>query len=228
MMKKTLLCVLCSLFTWAAYAQYEGVNKGDIIDINGIKALVFSIDEDGHGMAMAVKALRGKKNVWGQNAKILSQIDATNSDGEVNTKAVYDYVDSGVCQLSEFPVFAWCKSMGEGWFLPSRDDLEIFVNYYYGNEQDFDWDSDSDSDVDLESLSTIEINEKLISAGGIPFLGNRYAGAISTFGVVTSTKSLDNKVIVFQFDEKKNTFRFKEITATRLDTFVNCRAFYKF
>ena len=63
MFKRMMLCAVCCIVSIAAHAQFDDVRKGDVVDINGVKALVFQVDEDGHGMAMTVKALRGKNEV---------------------------------------------------------------------------------------------------------------------------------------------------------------------
>ena len=48
------MSAVCCIISIAAHAQFDDVRKGDIIDINGVKALVFQVDDEGHGTAMTV------------------------------------------------------------------------------------------------------------------------------------------------------------------------------
>ena len=46
-------------------AQVKDVRKGDILQVNGVKGIVFNVNEDGtHGQMMSVKAFRGKKDLF--------------------------------------------------------------------------------------------------------------------------------------------------------------------
>jgi len=229
MFKRTILSAVCCIISIAAHAQFDDVRKGDIIDINGVKALVFQVDAEGHGTAMTVKALRGKKNAWCTNAKLLKNLGATSSpDGMQNTKTVYDYINSSGFSVSQFPAFEWCQKLGSGWYIPSREEMEVFVNYYLGNEQEFDWESEEEFDIDSQAVTPKEINEKLIEAGGVPFLGNAIPGSGLAIGVYTSTKTADNKVFIYQYNTQKNTFRFKGVPTNMIDAYAIGRAFYKF
>lgn len=226
MWKNLLLCVMCGLYSLTAQAQFESVRKGDVIDINGVKALVFKISDDGHGTAIAVKAIRGKKNVWCEKGLKLSSLKMESEDGLINTLAVYDFVKNSNISISMFPAFEWCQKLGEGWYIPSSTQLKEFVDFFLGNEQEFSWDDDYEAES-IELTPKI-INEKMIEAGGQPFSGAVISGNISAGGIFTSTKTEDGKVLVYQFNENKKSFQFKEIFPKKLDTFITGRAFYNF
>lgn len=69
-MKKILLSLL-SVCWLAAHAQFSDVSTGDIIDINGTKAIVYQVDESGcHGTAMSINCLRGVKDSWCNDSKL--------------------------------------------------------------------------------------------------------------------------------------------------------------
>lgn len=218
------LIIGCLLFCTIASAQFYDVKKGDIIEINGEKAMVFSTKGDGHGSAISIKTLRGKKNVWCENKKLINSIKTdSKSDGQANTKAVYEYCESYNVSLSQFPAFAWCKSLGDGWYIPSIKEMEEFVNFWLGNEQEFDWDSD-DEDIELEeNFTTKAINERMIDAGGTPF-----ASSDSYAWVFTSTKTEDNRVFVFEVDRTKNVWKFKKMSPSSIGIYTMGRAFYDF
>lgn len=224
--RKLLFCTLCGLYSWVAQAQIESVSKGDVIDINGVKALVFKISEDGHGTAIAVKAIRGRKDVWCSKGIKLSMLKMDDEDGIANTNAIFDFVKTNKLSISMFPAFEWCQVLGEGWYIPSAKELKEFVDFYLGNEQEFGW--DDEADTDLVELSPKIINERIIDAGGQPFSGALISGNISAGGVFTSTKTNEGKILVYQFNEKNKTFQFKEISPKKLDTFTTGRAFFNF
>lgn len=224
------MILLCSMFIHTAHSQYNNVQTGDIIDINGLKAMVFELDEDGHGTAIYVKALRGKKNVYGDNVKYLNNIEIhPNEDGLTITNRITNYINKNNLDISKYPVFEWCSKLGNGWYIPSAKELESFVNFYLGNDQEYDWEEDdSETFEETTILSKSEINERFLSAGGTPFLGNAIKGAVFKMGIFTSTLTEDGKIMVYQFNETKNNFQFKEISPTKLDKYIVGRAFYKF
>lgn len=220
------LCMCCMSMT-AAYAQYDEACVGDIVDIGGVKALVFETDGDGHGRAIAVKAIRGRKNLWPSKDLDVSMLEMNSESGAVNTKAVYEYCEKNNISISEFPLFDWCLKLGEGWYIPSSVELEYFVNFYFGNNQELDWEEDEGSS-DVEELTSKVINEKIIEAGGYPFSGATLSGSLHNAGIVTSTKTDGSKVLVYQYNEKKKRFQFKEISAGKLGVYIVGRAFYDF
>lgn len=227
-MKRTIFFIVCYLFTMVAHAQFQDAQKGDIITINNVKALVFMVDGEGHGTAVAVKALRGKKNVWCTNSKFVDQVSTlSKTDGMANTLSVYEFVENNrAANLSDFPAFEWCKSLGEGWYIPSYKELEVLVNFYLGNDVEYDWDSMDELEISSESISTKQINESLIEAGGHPLMANTLAAA--AVGVCTSTSTEGKKVYVYQYLVSKNQYRFKPMLVSLLDLGVSCRAFYNF
>ena len=212
-----------------ANAQFENVRRGDIIDIGGTKALVFKTDGHGHGTAMTLSALRGHDNAWVSNKRDASNINATSeTDGKTNTKAVYDYANKNGISLALFPAFEWCHSLGNGWYIPSVKQMEEFVNYFLGNDEEFDWDDEDEMTMNTNNMTTKEINEKIIDAGGTPFIANNRSGSFVTYGIYTSTKTDDNDIFVYTMDTKKNVWSFKKLSYKRIDKNTMGRAFYDF
>lgn len=205
------------------YAQtFLDVKKGDILEINGVKGVVFQVDENGeHGCMMTIKAFRGVKNAWCSKGKYVDEI-ATDSktDGMKNTQAVFDYVAQNNIDIKEFPVFAWCKNLGEGWYLPSIAQLEVFINYWLGNDNELDWDEDDDSDKQIdESIPQPQlINHKMLDAGGIAF----------TSGVYTSSKTEKGDIYTYYYNPIKKWWKFLKRNPMNLDRGVLGRAFYDF
>ena len=199
------------------HAQYEGVHKGDIIDIQGEKAMVFQTDEDGHGTAVNIKAFRGNKSPWCAEKKMVNRVQTVSeTDGMVNTQTICEFCSSNGVPISIFPVFAWCKSLGEGWYIPSAQQMETLVNFWLRNEQEYDWDDDENGNV--EEISKQEIDERFISAGGIPL----------SSGMYTSTKSTDGNIFAIGIDMITHTSFFTAVPNSKIGSSTIGRAFYDF
>lgn len=210
------------LLSFSLFTEAQDWSKGEIVDINGQKAIVFRVDEDGHGSAMSLKAFRGRKNAWTalQKKQITSLECLSEDDGLSNTKAIYQFVENNGLPLSAFPVFEWCKNLGEGWYIPSSKQMESFVNYWLGNDQSFNWDDDS---VQTEGDNPKAINRKILDSGGIPFM--------SSMGGCAYTSSLDEqfRVRVFLYEASvKKAWWFKSMPIFSIDEGSTGRAFIDF
>ena len=216
------MLLLLSMCCIAAHAQFSDVNTGDIIDVNGNKAIVYQVDDSGcHGKAMSINCLRGVGDSWCNNSKLGKVLPPMldENDGMVNTQAVIEFAKQNNA-ISSFPVFEWCAKLGEGWYVPSLKELEAFVSFWLGNEQVIDWDSEEETENQIDESKPYykQINMKMVEAGGVPFLN----------GVFTSTVTADGKVYVFWFDRQKNTWSFKKASKNNLSKYYVGRAFYKF
>ncbi len=220
---KNLMIILLSVCCMSAHAQFSDVALGDIIDINGVKGIVYQVDETGcHGTAMSIKCLRGVKDAWCNDKKITKEMPlfADEQDGLANTKAVIEYANS-MGTLDKFPVFKWAQELGEGWYIPSLKELEAFVNYWVGNEQTIDWDAEVEeveNVIDDSKPFYKQVNKKMLDAGGVPFLN----------GVFTSTVNEDGRAYVFWFNRQKNAWSFMKVKVDKLSQYLVGRAFYRF
>ena len=221
-MKKILLPLLLSACWLAAHAQFNNISAGDIIDINGTKAIVYQVDESGrHGTAMSINCLRGVKDSWCNDKKLGNSLPSMSdeNDGKANTQAVIDFAKS-MNAIGNFPIFEWCTKLGEGWYVPSLKELEAFVNFWLGNEQTMNWDAEEEAENQIAESKPYykQINMKMVEAGGVPFLN----------GVFTSTVNSEGKVYVFWFNRQKNSWAFKKASKNNLSKYFVGRAFYKF
>lgn len=223
-MKRIILSAICVCTCWISNAQYSEVSLGDIIDIGGIKAIVFQVDETAsHGKAMAIQALRGKENLWCNDKKLIDGIPplTDKEDGLANTKQIFNYADT-TNTINHFPVFQWCKKLGDGWYVPALKEIEAFVNYWVGNEQTLDWDAEFSEEteyaLDENKPYYKTVNKKLVEAGGIPFIN----------GALSSTVDNDGKVYVFWFNREKNSWSFPRRAKNHLSKYYVGRAIHKF
>lgn len=217
-LRKIILSILSLTLSISSFA----ISKGDILTVNGVKGIVFSVDESGeHGIMMSVKALRMKKNMFCKKSSNLKGISQTSTaDGQSNTAALVANATTIGNTIFNYPLIEWCVSLGKGWYIPSSKELKVFINYWLGNEEEVDWDEDETDTSNTESSKTHKqhVNEIMLNAGGIPFLN----------GVLTSTITSKGDVVTFQYDRKKDTWRFEEIRPMSADEFTVGRAFYKF
>lgn len=214
-MLRELLCVCFSFFFVCTFGQVANVKQGDVLVVNGVKGIVFQVDESGcHGSMMSVKAFRSKKNSYVSKASYLEGLDmSSKTDGMANTQEIFN---SGI-SLHNYPVYQWCKSLGQGWYIPAVEQLEVFVNYWLGNTVEVDWEDEEDtSSEDIPHKQ--KVNQILLEAGGIPFLN----------GVFTSTMDADGKVYTYIYDKKKDYWQFKQVSPMKMDELSVGRAFYDF
>jgi hypothetical protein len=207
-----------------SFAQLRGIKPGDILQVNGVKGIVFKVDEEGaHGQMMSVKAFRGKENLYCNKSSRLKGLKmADENNGQVNTEELLSFTQAKGISLSDYPVFNWCKSLGEGWYIPSVNQLKAFVNYWVGNtDVVVDWEEDGDEPSKASDDTTPHtklVNDKLLNAGGIPFLN----------GVFTSTLDDGKKVEVFYFNKEDGKWTFEKINPMKIDAFCVGRAFFDF
>lgn len=212
-----LMAVYANLLNLHAQTYYD---VGEVIEIDGHKAIIYEVDEFGqHGKAMYVKVFRGVDGPWCNHMKYAKQLPslANRKDGLSNTRKVVSFAHEKNV-LSCFPVFEWCNNLGENWYIPSVEDLEAFINFWIGNNVVLDWDEDVENTMDDNSIFYKTINNKLLDAGGSAFLNGAY----------TSTVTDDGKVYVFQFDRKKNSWKFNLKSRTKLGEDCVGRAFVRF
>ena len=223
-MGKKVCLTLALMAAWTvALAQFSNVKKGDIIELDGQKAIVWQVDESGeHGCAMGVKPLRGVDDAWCKNKKVADRLPKmdNDNDGMANTKALIDFVKRENLKMADFPAFDWCSKLGPEWFIPSVKELEGFINFWLGNEQEMDWDIDDEAEQTLEDDKPYykQINVKMLDAGGISFIN----------GVFTSSLDAEGKVYVFSCNRNNNTWKFSKRSPLRVGKMMVARAFRKF
>ena len=81
---KYFLLLLLTAYCQYSLAQFSNVQKGDVLSINGVKGIVYAVNEDGtHGTIMSVKAFRGAKNLYCAKASYLKGLEMSDqTDGK--------------------------------------------------------------------------------------------------------------------------------------------------
>ena len=98
---------------------------GDLYNCDGVRGLVFKVDESGKSGLIVSFYEPETMLAWGQEFTTTGA--NSRSGGEQNTAIIYSLPN---CQ-TKYPAFAWCQSLGSGWYIPAIDELlELFrVSY---------------------------------------------------------------------------------------------------
>lgn len=95
---------------------------GDYYNQDSLQGVVFYVTEDGrHGKIISFE--ESDKIKWCTNFNSQRQMSTgaiSVDDGKMNTDTIMSRQDSE----DLFPAFAWCKNLGEMWYLPSREEWE--------------------------------------------------------------------------------------------------------
>ena len=109
--------------------QYE---IGELYDQNGIRGVICQLSDDGmHGLVMSLDEIYLH---WSEFRKPDLRVIGTDnrSDGSVNMEKVAAYIAENNLSWDDFPAFKWCREKGEGWYLPSIDELLNIGHNYSG------------------------------------------------------------------------------------------------
>ena len=110
-------------------------NIGDIYNENGVKGVVVMLTDGGrHGLIMSLdevclpwcKLPRKQQKAVGASDRF---------DGVKNMLAVEKYIAENNLAWSQFPAFEWCRAKGEGWYLPSINELWSAGTMYLGGSR---------------------------------------------------------------------------------------------
>lgn len=98
---------------------------GDYYNENGKEGVVFEVDATGkHGKIISV-AYSGYDKAWALGAEQKRFIGATDAyDGEKNMAVVKRQSN----WRNNYPVFAWCASLGDGWYLPAKEEWKVIYS----------------------------------------------------------------------------------------------------
>ena len=121
----------------AAAQHSEAPKIGEIYDDNGVRGIVISLDESGmHGLMLSLTESGNPRHLpWTVLRNPYPDTGATDkNDGQKNMDAVARYIAENSLSWDDFPAFKWCRDLGEGWYLPSIDEL-LLVGYRFNGGQ---------------------------------------------------------------------------------------------
>ncbi len=102
---------------------------GTAYDKDGVKGVIFWVDPNDETKAKIVSTLCYGPQNWCNSGFESVEIATTEDNGKANMEAIAAAAGENI---AEFLSYQSCKSEGEGWYLPSRVELENLLKGYYG------------------------------------------------------------------------------------------------
>ncbi len=119
-----------SIPTIPTIARPKTYKIGDYYNENGKEGIVFEVDAAGcHGKIMAMRDLQ-KKLAWCTSVEWNNRLEIGVED-EVDGMKNMEVVRRIFGWKEKYPAFAGCAALGEGWYLPAKEELERL----YGNAE---------------------------------------------------------------------------------------------
>lgn len=116
----------------------------DLYDENGVRGIVVKVYDNGyHGTIMSLEQnrLAFMKYIEAFSATALGLYNTDN--GMENQKQLLDYLSQrSLLTIDDFPAMKWCISLGEGWYLPARNEMGNILAHI-----------SLDKDISLETLN---------------------------------------------------------------------------
>lgn len=137
----------------------------DLYDENGVRGIVVDVYDDGyHGTIMSLGQRRLPFMKYFESFASTAMGLYNSDNGMENQKELLAYLSqSELLSIEDFPAMNWCISLGEGWYLPARNEMDkIFAHIAW------------DKGIDLNTL-----NQMITSYKGTK-LGTEYSYITST------------------------------------------------
>lgn len=105
---------------------------GDFYDVDGVQGVVCWVTEDKmHGLILSLDEIYLHWSEFEKNDLRTAGADDM-SDGQANMEKIAAYIEANNSSWADFPAFEWCRNKGEGWYLPSINELLTIGNNYNG------------------------------------------------------------------------------------------------
>lgn len=231
-MKKFLTIILGALLVVSCGSTAKLVSQsadttykvGDFYYQNGLKGIVVLVDASGkHGTIMSLTGTNAK---WCEDKSLFFETNAYyEDDGKKNMDIISTYVKENGLSMSVFPLFAWAKQLGDGWYIASKNEaLAIWKSINGGSSR-------------YNRSQFRDFDKKQRGYGGDNLVDTRfYIGTKQPFGWFTSTEAEGGLANYVQFGKDfKNSISFNpEIGITpikksySIKLYLNTRAIHKF
>ena len=129
---------------------------GKIYDINSSKGVAYAIKTDNQNRTWAYFFSMDEADLQWSTENVWCNCVA--GRGDWNTE---DMLRNGTSP-DMYPAAQWCIAHGDGWFMPSSDELQWM------------WDAISDGTHDFDNASVAAYNKLLMDNGGMPFFETYY------------------------------------------------------
>ncbi len=125
---------------YAAQPQYLHPYKvGDLYEDGNLKGVIVDVTEDGrHGLIISLDEAPEMLAWTADKAKVGALGLDDMKDGRNNMARLAEHIAAAGGQWSDYPAFEWCRKLGEGWYLPSINEvLRMAVAFNGGNTMVF-------------------------------------------------------------------------------------------
>ena len=149
-----------SVIVQEADQEVKTYSIGDIYEKDGIKGVVVKLENG--GASGVIMSLDESCKAWCtlHRKKMAAMGAVDRADGEANMKAIEQYIEKNGLSWSDFPAFEWCRAKGEGWYLPSINELWAAGTIYLGGSR-----------TATNRRFRKSFNARLEGAGGTPLSG---------------------------------------------------------
>lgn len=108
---------------------------GQIYNQDGLKGIIIALNEEKtHGLIVSLDEAVVAWSTFRKGA--FCTVGADNrTNGEENMAAVARYIAENGGSWEQFPAFKWCREKGEGWYLPSIDELLMIGHVFNGGSR---------------------------------------------------------------------------------------------
>lgn len=139
-MKKSIIAI-CALMASITAMNAQNYKVGDVYDTNGLKGIVIDVDASGqHGLIMSLDdsaadwAFVAKKDKAHKSVPTDTEAFDEN-DGQKNMEVIEKYINETGITWDYFPLFKWARELGDGWYIPAKNELKKLVVAINGGEE---------------------------------------------------------------------------------------------
>lgn len=116
-------------------AEVKFYKVGGLYDENGVRGIIMEVDASGqHGTLVSVEEGCVEWCTSKPRKRTLIGLDDV-SDGRENTARLEKFIRDNSMAWTDFPAFAWCRALGEGWYLPAVNEIWHFGTIYNGGSR---------------------------------------------------------------------------------------------
>ena len=172
---------------------------GQIYDINGAKGVAYAIKTDNQNRTWAYFFSMDEADLQWSTENVWCNCVA--SRGDWNTE---DMLRNGTSP-DMYPAAQWCIAHGDGWFMPSSQELQWM------------WDAISEGTHNFDNASVATYNKLLTDNGGMPFVETYYWSSNETAEDLVELIAFMNDSVVCLDPQKTYTYTVRAATRVQLN-----------
>ena len=172
---------------------------GQIYEVNGAKGVAYAIKTDNQNRTWAYFFSMDEADLQWSTENVWCNCVA--SRGDWNTE---DMLRNGTSP-DMYPAAQWCIAHGDGWFMPSSQELQWM------------WDAISEGTHNFDNASVAAYNKLLTDNGGMPFVETYYWSSNETADDLVELIAFMNDSVVCLDPQKTYTYTVRAATRIQLN-----------